>query len=112
MARSEYFNSMFSSGWSESSSTIHLPLPPATVQTVIDFLYRDESTQVGRAEDIEVVSNILVVADQLLLSRLKEQCEVQLARLLSLRNAAEILQFAFRQQTLTSMARCKISQVN
>jgi len=93
--RSEYFFSMFSSGWSESCSSLSLPLPVSTVQTVVDFLYRDESSQVVKSEDIEFVCNILVVADQFLLSRLKQICESQLTKLLTLKNAAEVLQFSF-----------------
>jgi len=94
-SRSEYFYSMFRSSWTESCSIINIPLPVLTVQTVVDYLYRDESAQVSRSEDIEFVSNILVVADQFLLTRLKQICEGQLTKLLTLKNVAEILQFSF-----------------
>eukprot|EP00092_Neocalanus_flemingeri_P007797 GFUD01008418.1.p1 GENE.GFUD01008418.1~~GFUD01008418.1.p1 ORF type:complete len:1264 (-),score=415.99 GFUD01008418.1:202-3993(-) len=94
-SRSEYFFSMFSSGWSESCSTLSLPLPANTVQTVVDYLYRDESSQVVKSEDIEFICNILVVADQFLLSRLKQICECQLTKLLTLKNVSEVLQFSF-----------------
>ena len=43
---------------------------------------------------MEFVSSVLVVADQFLLSRLKQICECQLSRLLTLKNAAELLQFS------------------
>lgn len=94
-SRSEYFFSMFSSGWTESCSSLSLPLPVNTVQTVVDYLYRDESSQVVKSEDLEFICNILVVADQFLLSRLKQICECQLTKLLTLKNVAEVLQFSF-----------------
>jgi len=94
-SRSEYFFSMFNSGWTESCSILSLPLPASTVQTVVDYLYRDDSAQVNKSEDIEFVCNILVVADQFLLSRLKQICEGQLTKLFTLKNVAEILQFSF-----------------
>ena len=43
---------------------------------------------------MEFVSSVLVVADQFLLTRLKQICECQLTRLLTLKNAAELLQFS------------------
>ena len=43
---------------------------------------------------MEFVSSVLVVADQFLLTRLKQICECQLSRLLTLKNAAELLQFS------------------
>jgi len=94
-SRSEYFFSMFNSGWTESCSILSLPLPANTVQTVVDYLYRDDSAQVNKSEDIEFVCNILVVADQFLLTRLKQICECQLTKLFTLKNVAEILQFSF-----------------
>ena len=94
VSRSEYFFSMFCSGWSESSAQLSLPLPAATVQTVIDFLYTDESVRVEKSEDLEYVCNILVVADQFLLCRLKQICESQLTKLLTLKNVTELLQFS------------------
>lgn len=94
-SRSEYFFSMFNSGWTESCSILSLPLPVTTVQTIVDYLYRDDSAQVNKSEDIEFVCNILVVADQFLLTRLKQICECQLTKLFTLKNVAEILQFSF-----------------
>lgn len=48
-----------------------------------------------KSEDLEFICNILVVADQFLLSRLKQICECQLTKLLTLKNVAEVLQFSF-----------------
>ena len=44
--------------------------------------------------DTEFVCNVLVAADHFLVARLKEVCERQLVQLLTLKNAAEMLQFA------------------
>jgi len=94
VARSDYFAGMFAGAWAEASTALTLPIPAAIVEAVLDFLYRDSCAAVARSEDLEFVCNVLVVADQFLLTRLKELCEVQLARMLSLRNAAELLQFS------------------
>ena len=94
VSRSEYFSSMFCSGWSESSAELTLPLPSTTVQTVLDYLYTDQSVKVEKSEDLEFVCNILVVADQFLLNRLKQICESQLTRLLTLKNVTELFQFS------------------
>ena len=41
-----------------------------------------------------MVCSVLVAADQFLLSRLKEMCECQVSRLISLKNVSELLQFS------------------
>lgn len=94
VARSEYFFSMFSSSWTESSSQLNLPLDAAIVQNVIEYLYTDDCSKVTKTEDLELVCNVLVVADQFLLTRLKQICECQLTRMLTLKNVAEMLQFS------------------
>merc|ERR1719234_124752 len=94
VARSEYFAGMFSSGWAEATSFLKLPIPTTIVEAILDFLYKDDCMAVVKSEDLEFVCNVLVVADQFLLIRLKEICECQLSKLLSLKNAAELLQFA------------------
>jgi len=94
VARSEYFAGMFSSGWAEATSFLKLPIPATIVEAILDFLYKDDCMAVVKSEDLDFVCNVLVVADQFLLIRLKEICECQLSKLLSLKNAAELLQFA------------------
>lgn len=64
------------------------------LEVVINYLYQDESPVIQQSEDMEFVCNVLVVADQLFIERLKEICEVTLANLLTLKNVAEIMQFA------------------
>merc|ERR550539_41624 len=94
VARSEYFAGMFSSGWAEATSFLKLPIPTIIVEAILDFLYKDDCMAIIKSEDLDYVCNVLVVADQFLLTRLKEICECQLSKLLSLKNAAELLQFA------------------
>ncbi|XP_045150254.1 inhibitor of Bruton tyrosine kinase [Echinops telfairi] len=66
-ARLEYFHSMLSSSWIE--------MPP-------------------ESQDVDFICNVLVVADQFLITRLKEICEVALTENLTLKNAAMLLEFA------------------
>ena len=49
------------------------------MSAVLDFLYSDESEAVERSENVEFVMNVLVVADQLLMPRLKDVCETSVA---------------------------------
>ncbi|XP_074647622.1 inhibitor of Bruton tyrosine kinase-like [Tubulanus polymorphus] len=98
-ARSEYFNSMLAYGsWRESSNneTLKLPIPGRTLEIVIDYLYTDEcSSHLLKGHDeVELLCNVLVVADQLLLTRLKEICESLITQALTLKNAAELMEFA------------------
>ena len=97
-SRVEYFRSMFCLGWIEASGEsrrLSLPLPGRVVRAVLEFLYRDECAAVAASDaDTEFVCNVLVAADHFLVARLKEVCERQLVQLLTLKNAAEMLQFA------------------
>ena len=94
-ARLEYFRGMFGfGGWIESEKELKLPLNSAIVNVIIDFLYRDEAPAIVSSEDIEFISNVLIAADQFLIKRLVQICERQLSYLMTLKNVAEILQFA------------------
>ena len=98
-SRLEYFRSMFCLGWIETSveqRRLNLPMPGRVVRAVLEFLYRDECAAVSATDaDTEFVCNVLVAADQFLIPRLVELCERQLVQQLTLKNAAEMLQFAF-----------------
>lgn len=95
-ARLEYFHSMFGGGWieSEAMSSLSLPLPQTVLREILDFLYLDESPGLIECEDVDYISSVLIVADQMFILRLKEICEVALSGALSLRNAAYILQLS------------------
>ncbi|XP_028903554.1 inhibitor of Bruton tyrosine kinase [Ornithorhynchus anatinus] len=95
-ARLEYFHSMLNSSWIESSScsALEMPIHSDILQVLLDYLYTDEALVIKESPSVEFVCNVLVVADQLLITRLKEICEVAITEKLTLKNAAELLEFA------------------
>uniref|UniRef100_A0A672S8Z5 Inhibitor of Bruton tyrosine kinase n=1 Tax=Sinocyclocheilus grahami TaxID=75366 RepID=A0A672S8Z5_SINGR len=95
-ARLEYFNSMLGSPWIEATSCTALDMPTTSevLQAILEYIYTDESPTVRESVNVESVCNVLVVADQLLITRLKEICEVAITENLTLKNAAELLEFA------------------
>uniref|UniRef100_A0A671PN09 Inhibitor of Bruton tyrosine kinase-like n=1 Tax=Sinocyclocheilus anshuiensis TaxID=1608454 RepID=A0A671PN09_9TELE len=95
-ARLEYFNSMLGSPWIEATSCTALDMPTTSevLQAILEYIYTDESPTVRESVNVEFVCNVLVVADQLLITRLKEICEVAITENLTLKNAAELLEFA------------------
>ncbi|XP_071955936.1 inhibitor of Bruton tyrosine kinase-like [Antedon mediterranea] len=96
VARLEYFHSMLASGWIETSSktALKLPMPSKALSIILDYLYTDEAARLRDCHDIEFLCNLLTVVDQLLITRLKELCEVAITNLISLKNAAELLEFS------------------
>ncbi|XP_078373752.1 inhibitor of Bruton tyrosine kinase-like isoform X1 [Oculina patagonica] len=97
VARLEYFRSMLASGWlesSEQSKTLKLPFPTVILEVVLDFLYSGQAGKVEEITDLELLGNILIVADQLLIGRLREICEAVIANLVTLRNVSELLEFS------------------
>ncbi|MFT7800384.1 inhibitor of Bruton tyrosine kinase [Arapaima gigas] len=95
-ARLEYFRSMLGSSWIEASCCTALVMPTTAevLQVILEYLYTDESATVRESQNVEFVCNVLVVADQLLIPRLKEICEVSISENLTLKNGAELLEFA------------------
>ncbi|XP_053918216.1 inhibitor of Bruton tyrosine kinase isoform X2 [Cuculus canorus] len=95
-ARLDYFHSMLSSSWIEASccSALEMPIHSDILQIVVDYLYTDEALEIKDSQNVEFICNVLVVADQLLISRLKEICEVAIAEKLTLKNAADLLEFS------------------
>uniref|UniRef100_A0A8C9U8A4 Inhibitor of Bruton tyrosine kinase n=1 Tax=Serinus canaria TaxID=9135 RepID=A0A8C9U8A4_SERCA len=94
-ARLDYFHSMLSSSWIEATcSALEMPIHSDILQIIVDYLYTDEALAIKDSQNVEFICNILVVADQLLISRLKEICEVAIAEKLTLKNAAELLEFS------------------
>ncbi|KAJ9579143.1 hypothetical protein L9F63_024751 [Diploptera punctata] len=98
VARLEYFHSMLSGSWVETSgkkeSVLSLPVPFNVLEVLIDFLYTDTAPSIQEWEELEFVSNILVVADQLFVTRLKDAAQVALANMLTLRNVGQVLQLS------------------
>ncbi|KAM5326360.1 inhibitor of Bruton tyrosine kinase [Glossophaga mutica] len=95
-ARLEYFHSMLSSSWIEASScaALEMPIHSDTLQVILDYLYTDEALVIKESQNVDFICSVLVVADQLLIARLKEICEVALTENLTLKNAAMLLEFA------------------
>ncbi|KAM6995634.1 inhibitor of Bruton tyrosine kinase [Tautogolabrus adspersus] len=95
-ARLEYFNSMLGNPWIEATSCSALEMPTSSeiLQVILEYIYTDESPSIKESLNVEFVCNVLVVADQLLSTRLKEMCEVVITENLTLKNAAELLEFA------------------
>ncbi|XP_024123163.1 inhibitor of Bruton tyrosine kinase isoform X2 [Oryzias melastigma] len=95
-ARLEYFSSMLGSSWMEATSCSALEMPTSSeiLQVILEYIYTDESPTIKECQNVEFVCNVLVVADQLLITRLKEMCEVVITENLTLKNAAELLEFA------------------
>nr|XP_004660449.2 inhibitor of Bruton tyrosine kinase isoform X1 [Jaculus jaculus] len=95
-ARLEYFHSMLSSSWIEASScaALEMPIRSEILKVILDYLYTDEAVVIKESQNVDFICSVLVVADQLLIPRLKEMCEVALTEKLTLKNAAMLLEFA------------------
>ncbi|CAC5394250.1 unnamed protein product [Mytilus coruscus] len=96
VARLEYFQSMLSCGWVETSNTksLNLPVTGEVLEILLDYLYTDKSVVITDTDNVELLCNILVVADQMLVIRLKEMCETSLSQLVTFKNVGEILEFS------------------
>ncbi|KAJ3597364.1 hypothetical protein NHX12_000892 [Muraenolepis orangiensis] len=95
-ARLEYFHSMLGNPWIEATSCTALEMPTSSeiLQVILEYVYTDESPTIKECLNVEFVCNVLVVADQLLITRLKEMCETAVTENLTLKNAAELLEFS------------------
>ncbi|XP_020489529.1 inhibitor of Bruton tyrosine kinase [Labrus bergylta] len=95
-ARLEYFNSMLGNPWIEATSCSALEMPTSSeiLHVILEYIYTDESPSIKESLNVEFICNVLVVADQMLITRLKEMCEVVITENLTLKNAAELLEFA------------------
>lgn len=87
---------MLGNPWLESTSCTALEMPTSAkvLQVILEYIYTDESPTIRESLSVEFVCSVLVVADQLLITRLKEICEVTITENLTLKNAAELLEFA------------------
>ncbi|XP_040329962.1 inhibitor of Bruton tyrosine kinase isoform X2 [Herpailurus yagouaroundi] len=95
-ARLEYFHSMLSSSWIEASTctALEMPIHSDILKVILDYLYTDEAVVIKESQNVDFICSVLVVADQLLITRLKGICEVALTEKLTLKNAAMLLEFA------------------
>ncbi|XP_019711856.1 inhibitor of Bruton tyrosine kinase isoform X1 [Hippocampus comes] len=95
-ARQEYFHSMLSNPWIEATACTALRMPTSSdiLFGILEYIYTDDCPTIKESMNVAFVCNVLVVADQLLITRLKEMCEVVITENLTLKNAAELLEFA------------------
>ncbi|GFR87447.1 inhibitor of Bruton tyrosine kinase-like, partial [Elysia marginata] len=109
VSRLEYFYSMLATGWLESSgtSTLTLPVPGVVMDILLQFLYTDEALQLTDCCKEDLLCNVLIVSDQLLVTRLKEMCEMALTNVLSFKNAGELLEFSSVYQAHQLKASCQ-----
>ncbi|RUS75693.1 hypothetical protein EGW08_016535 [Elysia chlorotica] len=109
VSRLEYFYSMLATGWLESSgtTTLTLEVPGQVMDILLQFLYTDEAPQLMDSFKEDLLCNLLIVSDQLLVTRLKEMCEVALANILSFKNAGELLEFSSVYQAHQLKAACQ-----
>lgn len=96
IARLDYFHSMLSTAWIENSQleNLSLPISSKVMEAILDFVYTDNADKVLSSEDPEFLCHVLLTTDQLLMPRLKELCEMALVELITLKNAAELLELA------------------
>lgn len=90
------------------NSELKMAIPSDLLEIIIDYVYTDTiankckiTLQIERSKNRRVVlvsleqfCQILVLADQLLIERLKQICEFHIANLITFRDAAELLQFS------------------
>lgn len=75
-------------------STVSLPINNGALLPIIEFLYTDECPEVKSSDSIDFICNLLIVSDQLMISRLREMSEAALANMITLKNCSELCQFA------------------
>ncbi|XP_076259663.1 inhibitor of Bruton tyrosine kinase isoform X2 [Rhynchophorus ferrugineus] len=94
VARSEYFSSMFSVRWiSGSYSKISLPFAKEIVECLLDFLYADSFVKL-EGKELEQVCEVLKLADLTLTTKLRQESENILSRLLTIKNTVPLLTLA------------------
>ena len=109
-ARSDYFQSMFHRGWfethnSDTKTVLNISVPSKLLNFILDYLYSD-NVHFKNPEDIELISNVLVTADQFLLPRLISICEIALTNVLTLKNVGEVFAFAYSYRAIQLKEAC------
>lgn len=82
-----------------------LPINHGILLPVINFLYTDSCPEIENSDSIDFICSMLVVADQLFITRMREMCEMTLANLVTLKNCAELCQFAHTYNAM-QLKRC------
>ncbi|KAG5358976.1 BTB/POZ domain-containing protein 1 [Yarrowia sp. E02] len=102
--QSEFFQSCLSQRWADDSKDVVdlCHLPAASVRLCLRFMYThnleslfDQTSSTKTSKDfIVLVSQLLTTADELLLTPLKEFCELVLSELVTVKNTASLLVLA------------------
>ncbi|KAF5293017.1 hypothetical protein FQA39_LY13786 [Lamprigera yunnana] len=94
-ARLEYFNNLFSVRWNEdaASKVVSLSFSYKVCLQLIEFLYTDAIPNL-RKQETDNICQLLIAADQLFVTRLKELCENVLASHVTLKNIVDLFTFA------------------
>ncbi|CAG9766352.1 unnamed protein product [Ceutorhynchus assimilis] len=94
VARLDYFCSMFSARWNRvEASKITMPFPKEVVEALLEFLYTDSLDRL-EDRDVDQLFKIIILADQFFVTRLKDQCEIILSNMLTIKNTCQLLMFA------------------
>ncbi|EFA06701.1 inhibitor of Bruton tyrosine kinase [Tribolium castaneum] len=92
-AQSDYFSNLFSTRWRGTETTvITLPCSRSVAEALLEYLYTDTLSLKNREQDH--LFKLIILADQLFITRLKEQCELLLFECLTLKNCVQFLAFA------------------
>lgn len=79
---------------SSSAHRISLPYSYSVVEHLLEFLYTDELSAIEN-EDIENVCNLLILADEYFIERLKQICEYVLSTHITLKNVSQMFVFSY-----------------
>lgn len=95
VSRLKYFNMMFSSSWMESKEVNFTTIPIEYVEVLVDFLYDNSARLLAKKYTEAFITNMIVVADQLLCVRLKDIFQVHLIKRYTMKRTAEWLELAY-----------------
>lgn len=72
---------------------ISLPYSHQVVEYLLEYLYTDKLIT-NETDDLDHIYNLLIIADEFLIPRLKEYCEHNLSTTITLKNVTQLLTFA------------------
>ncbi|XP_078481470.1 inhibitor of Bruton tyrosine kinase [Ciona intestinalis] len=100
-SRIPFFHGMLSSPWIETSlyesrlcAQLKVPVPGDVFKYILDFAYMDSSSSIRGATSVDGLCEVLAASDLLLMGRLKQIAEVQIAPLLTLKNVCMVAEVA------------------
>jgi len=108
MARCEPFEAMLDGPMREANQReIHLKDQQYhVIHALLEFLYTDEVLGLDESVDLDFALDILAVADQFLVERLKSLCEIAIQKSISTENVAVMFKTADQRQASALRKRC------